>query len=56
MGDGRFFLKNSTPHSLKGPKHEIFESVFFYTNQTLMVRLFGDWRKKLKFRKLESLF
>jgi hypothetical protein len=23
---------------LKGPKHEIFESVFFYTNQTLKVR------------------
>jgi hypothetical protein len=24
--------------TLKGPKHEIFESVFFYTNQRLMVK------------------
>jgi hypothetical protein len=28
---------------------------FFYTNQKLMVRWLWDWRKKLKFRKLESL-
>jgi hypothetical protein len=42
--------------SLKGPKHEIFESGFLYTNQTCTGRWLGDWRKKMKFRKLECLF
>ncbi len=50
---GRYMRMDSP---LKGPKHEIFESGFFYTNQRLMVKWVGDWQKKLKFRKLESLF
>ncbi len=29
---------------------------FFYMNPRLMVRWLRDWRKKLKFRKLESFF
>ena len=42
--------------SIKGPKHEIFESGFFYTNQTCTARWLGDWRKNMAFRKLEPLF
>ncbi len=31
----------------RGPKHEIFETEFFYTNHTCMVRWLRDWWKKL---------
>ncbi len=41
---------------LKGPKHEIFEIEFFYTNQTCTGRWLGGWWKKMTFRKLEPLF
>jgi hypothetical protein len=41
---------------LKGAQAWDIRERFFYTNQRLMVRWLWDWRKKLKFRKLESLF
>ncbi len=41
---------------LKGAQAWDIRERFFNTNQRPMVRWVGDWRKKLKFRKLESLF
>ncbi len=48
---------NISFHTLfKGAQAWDIRERFFYTNQMLMGRWLGDWRKKLKFRKLESLF
>ncbi len=53
-----FFFKHfqPSPTVLKGAQAWDIRERFFYTNQRLMVRWLRDWRKKLKFRKLESLF
>ena len=41
---------------LKGPKHEIFESGFFTEIRPVRIGDLGTGEKKMKFRKLESLF
>ncbi len=40
-------LSGSRSHLIKGPKHDLVECGFFYTNQTRMVKRLGDWQKKL---------
>jgi hypothetical protein len=49
------FYRLTVEFKAKGPKHEIFESGFFYRNQTCTEVTWG-LAKKMKFRKLESLF
>ncbi len=50
---GRFNLAGR--YLLKGPKHEIFESGFFTEIRPVRIVDLGTG-KKMKFRKLESLF
>ncbi len=42
--------------TLKGPKHEIFESGFFTQIRPVRVGVLGTGEKKMKFCKLECLF